>query len=64
MKASGEVAFEAAQGFLAGLALGHLAIEVGAGLRVASRAGVGDGVQRAVELAIAAAVQPMAIAFA
>ena len=55
-KRRAEMAFEAAQRLLAGLAFGHLAIEVGAGLGIATSAGDGDGVQRAVELAIAAAV--------
>jgi hypothetical protein len=39
-----------------GFAFGHLAGQVSAGFGVASSAGDGDGVQGAVELAIAAAV--------
>src|SRR4051812_45481991 len=54
VEAAGEVAREAADGFFAGLALGHLAFEVAAGVGVAAGAGDRDHVQRAVELTVAA----------
>src|SRR3954468_2573095 len=59
--AAGEVALEAAQGFAAGLAVGLLAREVGGGLRVQAALGDGEAVQRAVELAVAAAVEAVAV---
>jgi hypothetical protein len=62
VEAAGEVALEAAEGFLAGLAFGDLALEVGAGVGVMGGAGDGDDVQGAVELAVAAAVQAVAAA--
>jgi hypothetical protein len=58
------VAFEAADGFAAGLAFGEFALDVGAGLGIARGACDGDRVQRAVELAVAAAVQAMSGAVA
>src|SRR4051795_4068906 len=58
--AAGEVALGAAQGFAAGLAVGLLAREVGGGW---GRGALSDGeaVQRAVELAVAAAVEAVAV---
>lgn len=55
---AGEMALEAAQRGLGGLAFGFLARDVASGGRVVLGAGDGDGVQRAVELAVAAAVEP------
>ena len=57
-----EVAFQAAERALLGLAFGFLAREVGDGGRVIARAGDRDDVQRVVELAVAAAVEPVAVA--
>ena len=54
--AAREVAFEAADGFELGLAFGVSAVEVGAGDWVGASAGKRDDVDRAVELAVAAAV--------
>jgi hypothetical protein len=54
--AAGEVAFEAADGFALGLAFGVFAIQVGAGLGVSPGARERDDVDRAVELAVPAAV--------
>ena len=62
--ASGEVAFEAAQRFFAGLAFGAFARDVVLGLGVASGAGDGDAVDGGVELAVAAAVKAMALGVA
>ena len=59
--ASGEVALEAAQRFAAGLAFGLLAREVGGGLGVETALADGEAVQRAVELAVAAAVEAVAV---
>jgi hypothetical protein len=56
-----EVALEAAHRLDAGLALGFLAREVGARLGVQAAAGDRDDVQRAVELAVAATVEAMAV---
>ena len=64
MEAAREVAFEAAERSLPGLALGLLAGQVGLGGRVVLGAGDGDDVQRVVELAVAAAVEPVALALA
>jgi hypothetical protein len=50
------VSFEAADRFALGLAFAVSAIEVGACGGVGAGAGEGDDVQRAVELAVAAAV--------
>ena len=55
------MAFEAADRFALGLAFGVFALEVGASGRVGACAGEGDDVDRAVELAVAAAVQPVAL---
>ena len=54
--AAGEVAFEAADGFAVGLAVGGLAGDGVAGLGVAAGAGDGDAMNRGVDLAVAAAV--------
>ena len=62
--ASGEVAFEAADGFKPGFGLSGFAVQVGAGGGVAGGAGDGDDVDGAVELAVAAAVQPVAVGVA
>ena len=64
VEAAREVAFEAAERSLPGLALGLLAGQVGLGGRVVAGAGDGDDVQRVVELAVAAAVEPVALALA
>ena len=57
MKPSGEVALEAAQRALPGLAVGFFASEVLLGRWVALGAGDRDRVQRPVELAVAAAIE-------
>jgi hypothetical protein len=57
--ASGEVAFEASQRASFGLALGFFAGEVLLGGGVVVGAGDRDDVQRVVELAVAAAVEPV-----
>src|SRR3954465_5803165 len=59
--AAGEVALEAAQGFAAGLAVGLLAREVGGGGGVEGSLGGGEAVQGAVELAVAAGVEAVAV---
>jgi hypothetical protein len=59
--AAGEVALEAADRFAAGLAFGLLAGEVGDGLGIQSALGDRESVQRAVELAVAAAVEAVAV---
>jgi hypothetical protein len=56
-----EVALEAAHRLDAGLALGFLALQVGARGWVQASAGDGDDVQCAGELAVADAVQAVAI---
>jgi hypothetical protein len=60
--AAGEVAFEAAQRFAATLAVGLLASEVGGGVGVQAAFGDGEAVQRAVELAVAAAIEAVSAA--
>src|SRR5215213_7519445 len=62
--AAGEVAFEAADGFFGGLAFGSFAVEVGLGFGVAASAGDGDAVNRGVDLAVAAAVEAVAVGVA
>ena len=57
---AGDVAFEAALGFSGGFALGGSFGDVGLGVWAVAAAGDGDGVQRAVELAVAAAVEAVA----
>jgi hypothetical protein len=64
VEASGEVALEAAQRALGGLALGFFAFQVGLGGRVVAGAGDRDDVQRVVELTVAAAVEPVPLALA
>jgi hypothetical protein len=59
-----EVAFEAADGFAVGLACGGLAGDVVAGLGVAAGSGDGDAVNGGVDLAVAAAVEPVAVGLA
>ena len=59
-----EVALEAADGFAVGLAFGGLAGEVGLGFGVAAGAGDGDAVDRGVDLAVAAAVEAVAVGLA
>src|SRR3954469_18310438 len=59
--AAGEVAFEAADRFSFALAFGELFGHVVAGLGVAARAGDGDAVQGGVDLAVAAAVEAVAV---
>jgi hypothetical protein len=54
---AGEVSFGAADGFSFGFAFGRFAVEVDPGLGIGSRSAKGDDVDRAVELAVAAAVQ-------
>jgi len=58
------LAFEAAEGFAAGLAFGLFALEVGLRWWVDAALGYGDAVQGAVELAVAAAVEAVALVFA
>jgi hypothetical protein len=62
--AAGEVAFEAADRFAVGLAFGGLAGDVGLCLGVAAGAGDGDAVDRCVDLAVAAAVEAVAVGVA
>ena len=64
VEAAREVSLEAAECSLLALALGFLARQVGLGGRVMAGAGDGDDVQRVVELAVAAAVEPVAVALA
>jgi hypothetical protein len=59
VEAAREVALEAAERALAGLALAFLALKVLAGDGVALGAGDRDRVQRPVELAVAAAIEPV-----
>jgi hypothetical protein len=61
---AGEVSLEAADRFLLGLPFGVSAVEVDAGGWVGAGSGERDDVERAVELAIAAAVQPVAFGVA
>jgi hypothetical protein len=62
--AAGEVAFEAADRFAGGLALGSFALEIVACLGVAAGAGDGDAVNRGVDLAVAAAGEAVAVGLA
>ena len=57
---AGDVAFEAALGFSGGFAFGGSFGDVGLGVWAVAAAGDGDGVQRSVELAVAAAVEAVA----
>ena len=61
---AGELSFEAAEGFAVALAFGLFAFEVGAGGWVDAALGDGDAVEGAVELAVAAAVEAVALVFA
>src|SRR5829696_3358255 len=63
-EASGEVAFEAADGFLGALAFIAFAGDVVLGLGVAAQAGDGHAVNRGVDLAVAAAVQAVPVGLA
>jgi hypothetical protein len=58
---AGEVALDAAADFLAGLAFGAAALDVGQGGRVVAHTGDGDDVQGPVELAVAEAVEPVPV---
>ena len=62
VEAAREVSLEAAERSLLALAFGFLARKVGLGGRVMAGAGDGDDVQGVVELAVAAAVEPVAVA--
>jgi hypothetical protein len=62
VEAAREVPLEATERSLPALALGFLARQVGPGGGVVAGAGDGDDVQGVVELAVAAAVEPMAVA--
>src|SRR3954453_19106468 len=62
--AAGEVAFEAADGFFGALAFGAFAGDVVLRLGVAAQAGGGDAMDRGVDLAVAAAVQAVAVGLA
>src|SRR3954447_8164208 len=62
--AAGEVAFEAADGFAGGLVFGSFAVEGGLGFGVAAGGGDGDAVDGGVDLAVAAAVEPVAVGLA
>ena len=59
-----EVALEAADRFAVGFAFGGFAGDVGLGLGVAASAGDGDAVDCRVDLAVAAAVEAVAVGFA
>jgi hypothetical protein len=61
---AGELAFEAAERFSAALALALFALEVGAGWWVGAVLRDCDPVQGAVELAVAASVESVALVFA
>ena len=62
--AAGEVALEAADCVAVGLAFGAFAFDVGLGLGVAACAGDGDAVNGGVDLAVAAAVESVAVGLA
>ncbi len=62
VEAASEVAFEAADRFAFAFAFGLFAGEVGLGRWVTAGAGDRDDVQRVVELAVAAAMQPVTVA--
>jgi hypothetical protein len=63
-EAASEVALEAADGFFGALAFGAFAGDVGLGLGVAAGAGDGDAVDGRVDLAVAAAVEAVAVGLA
>ena len=56
-----ELSFEAADRFASAFAFRLFAFEIGAGCRVVARLGDRDSVERGVELAVAAAVEPVAL---
>ena len=58
--AAGDVSFEAAADVAAGFAFGEASGGVGLCFGVAAEPGEGDGVQGAVELTVASAVEPVA----
>src|ERR687885_1043853 len=60
-EAAGEVALEAADGFFGAFAFGAFAGDVVLGFAVAAKAGDGDAVDGGVDLAVAAAVEPVAV---
>ena len=62
--ASGEVALEAAEGFFGAVAFGAFAGDVVLRFGVAAQAGDGDAMDRGVELAVAAAVEAVAVGLA
>ena len=62
MNPADEVALEGPERLAVGLALGAFALEEGAGLRMDAGLGHGDPVEGAVELAVAAAVETVAVA--
>src|SRR3954449_2846861 len=59
--AAGEVALEAADGFAAGLAFGLSAGEIGGALGVQAALGDGQAMQGAVDLAVAAVIEAVAL---
>src|SRR3954453_10694875 len=59
-----QATFEAADGFLGGLAFGAFAGDVVLGLGVAAQAGDGDAVDGGVDLAVAAAVEAVSVGVA
>src|SRR5450432_1676898 len=61
VEVAGEVALDAAADLFIGPALGAAALDVGQGRRVIAHAGDGDDVQGAVELAVAEAVEAVAV---
>src|SRR3954451_7145069 len=61
---AGDVALEAADDLLVGLALGNPALRVGARALAVTQAADGDHVQRAVGVAVAAVVETVAVAAA
>ncbi len=61
VEAAREVTFEAAERSFLGLAFGFFACQVCLGCGVIAGAGDRDDVQRMVELAVAAAVKPVAV---
>src|SRR3954467_7951615 len=63
-ESAGEVALEAADGFFGGLAFGAFAGDVVLGFGVAAQAGDGDAVDGRVDLAVAAAVEAVAMGVA
>src|SRR3954449_6666900 len=63
-EAAGEVALEAADGFFGALALGAFAGDAVLGFGVAAQAGDGDAVDGRVDLAVAAAVEAVAVGLA